>query len=130
MNIKSTKKPHVFAPFPQDNKIENSEKYYPHNYLGYDFFHSSLEVAYHKNDDKFKLFIMQGNSSEDVKTMLQNYFEFVGLDTAPEQGKIYEIDDTFNGLVILMLNENSIYGVYDTEDKQTANAFLKLLSPE
>lgn len=128
MNIESSEQPNVFAAFPHEKKIKNSEKYYPHNYLGYDFFHSALEVTYKKNENKFKLFIMQGKNPEDVKTMLQNYFEFVGLDATPEQGKVYEVNDTFNDLVVLILKENSIYGVYDTDDKKTAKAYLKLLS--
>lgn len=127
-NIESADQPEIFTSFPQNNKIDNTEKYYPNNYLGYDFFHSALEVAYKKNDDKFKLFMMQGKDSEEANNMLKSYFEFVGLDASAEQGKIYEINDTFNDLVVLMLNGDTIYGVYDTDKKKVATEYIKLLS--
>lgn len=124
-NISGTEKPRAFGLFPEKNKIENSEKYYPSNYLGYDFFHSALEVAYLNGKDKLKLFVIKGKNTEEIRNMLKEYFAFVNVDSEIEENIVFEVDDTFNDLVILKFKDNILYGVYDADSKKTAKSYLK-----
>lgn len=127
LNINSDESSFSFDEFPAKNKIENSEKYYPSNYLGYDFFSNAMEVSYKIGDDKFKLFKITMNTADEVAARLKDYFEFTGFNVEPEQDKIYEVNDTFNDLVILQCNEHIIYGVFDCDDAKTAREYLKML---
>lgn len=126
-NIKENEKPMVFGLFPEKNKIENSEKYYPSNYLGYDFFSNAMEVAYKNDDDKFKLFLISGKDKETIEGMLKEYFEFVKVKNEIIENEVFEINDMFNDLVILTFRDNMLYGVFDTDNKKTAKEYLKKL---
>ncbi len=126
-NIQENEKPMIFGLFPDKNKIENSEKYYPSNYLGYDFFNKALEVTYKNGDDKFKLFVINSKDKQQIEKMLTEYFEYVKFEAKLKENEVYEINDMFNDLVVLTYINNTLYGVFDTDNKKTANEYLKKL---
>ncbi len=117
----------VLSVFPDKNKLLHSEKYYPRNYMGYEFLHSALEISYKVGDDTFKLFVLNGANNEEATKMLRDYFAFTKTDKKPAPGVIYEIEDMFNGWVLIAQKKSQLFGVYDVPDKKLARNYLEQL---
>jgi hypothetical protein len=91
--------PVLLASFPDEGKVKNTEKFIGKNFLGYSYFHSAFTVDYNLSGQKFQLFLMLGESTDDCRNRLQKYFQQVKR--PPEQivEKRYEISDPYHGSV-------------------------------
>lgn len=91
--------PSVYAAFPGNGKIPYSEKFYSESILGYKFLKNSYEVDYSKGKKEYILFVLEGTDETDSKQMLLEYFNSVKIDEEITDGKLYTVEDRYNGTI-------------------------------
>ena len=96
------KYPELFGYFPKENRVQYSEKYINEFILGYKFLHSSFEVKYSSENDKYVLFVLKGDNEEDARTMLTNYLAKQNQADEQIQDKFYTINDKYNGTIYIL----------------------------
>jgi len=105
--------PSLFHAFPEEGKIKNGEKFIGKNFLGYSFFHSAFTADYRFSGQKFKLFLMAGNGSEDCRERLRKYFQQLKRPSDDLSPGRYRISDPYHGEIELFWKENYIGGILD-----------------
>ena len=103
--------PETLAAFPAQGKIENSERYILHNFLGHDFLHSAFVADYDLQGQKFQLFIMPAGSEDEARAMLQKYAALdKGIPAPAVAPGALAIRDPYNGPVRLFWRGAFIWG--------------------
>jgi hypothetical protein len=69
----TSKVPAVLQCFPDHGKRVRAEKLAAHNFLGHAFLHDAIAVPYDLAGASFRLFVVEGQDSTDVRTMVQSY---------------------------------------------------------
>jgi hypothetical protein len=126
-NLQNTQKIKALDLFPEKNKIAYGEKYFPANYMGHDFLKNALECSYIINNETLKLFIINCRNKKEKKEILDSYFKFAEIHPKSTKEKMCQINDIFNGLVLITEKENSLYGVSGTSNKNLAKEYLKMM---
>jgi hypothetical protein len=120
--------PTILQIFPKENLIGHSQKYYPTNFLGLSFLENAISADYQQGTDKYTLFVLEQVSKKLVQEMVLKYFEFVKTGDNLVDGKIYSIDDPFNGQVYILLKQNKLLGTVGLKDHKMADKCLEKLA--
>jgi uncharacterized protein DUF6599 len=116
--------PAVLSAFPSDGKKPNSEKFIAKDFLGYAFFHSGFIADYDRSGQKYQLFVISGNSSDDARTMLGQYLKQIKQDMNLAEGT-YELKDPYHGEIALFWKGKHIWGTMKVTDPALRSAYLK-----
>lgn len=91
------KLPDILRYFPQKGLIQNSEKFFPKNFLGIEFLRNGYQADYFDEDKKFSLFIIEEaderkaeNTFEMFKSYLKNRKKPEDIDFGFSMGMIFE----------------------------------------
>lgn len=120
--------PTTLSVFPKENIIEHSQKYYPTNFLGLSFLQNAISADYQSGPGKYTFFVLEQDSKELVQEMLLKYFEFVKIEDKLVDGKIYSINDPFNGQVYILLKQNKLFGTIELKDFGIAGKSLEKMA--
>ena len=96
--------------FPVVNKIPHSEIYIPSGFLGHEFLTNAFTAKYTVSDKKYQLFIIDAESAEQAKEMLNRYMQFTKQDLALSEGRL-TIKDRFNGDLECQWKGQYIWGI-------------------
>ncbi len=119
--------PSALAAFPERGRQKNSEKFIAKNFLGYAFLHSGFTADYERAGKKFKLFIIEGESSASCRDMLRQYLEKVRAPKRDLAEGTYRIPDPYHGKIDLIWKGRHIWGVLGLDDDPLRVEYLGLL---
>jgi hypothetical protein len=108
--------PAVLKCFPERGKRARAEKLTARDFLGYPFLHDAVAVPYQIGGANFRLFVVEGKDSADVRAMVTRY-RAVGRspDSAGEVGPAGSatVKDPLNGEVVLQWKGRWLWGAVD-----------------
>jgi hypothetical protein len=71
------KVPELFTLFPENNKIANSERFIPSNFMGHSFLKNGYRIDYQQNGLQYQIFLIKNSSSEEAYDAFAKYREFL-----------------------------------------------------
>jgi len=107
--------PAVLKVFPDLGKRVRAEKLAARDFLGQPFLHDAVAVPYQIAGANFRLFVVEGKDSADVRTMVQRYralAKVAGADAVGPQGSA-TVKDPLNGEVVLQWKGRWLWGAVD-----------------
>jgi hypothetical protein len=84
----------VFSFFPDQYRVESSERYFPRNFLGQPFLKRAYRVDYKRGEgERFQIFLAQLDTEEDAKLALSSYAHFmqsqgVGVEILEDKSRV------------------------------------------
>ncbi len=122
--------PEMIKALPDSNLVKNSRQFVSNTFMGLDFLGSAYRATYSNADGKVTLFVMERESVNDIKDILNQYLEFAGeTPDSVEQGD-YKIEDPFNGTIYLHWTGNSIIGFSGDDVEALRQELLKKMKEE
>lgn len=117
--------PELLQSFPKEGKITHSEKFISDNFLGHHFMSRVFTVDYEDGDEDFILFIMEKESGEECRKILESYYAFTGQSEEPKEGT-HIVTDKYNGTIHLIWEGNKIWGILNSKDPGIVKKYLDL----
>jgi hypothetical protein len=117
-----SKLPSVLTRFPEIGKIQNEETYINENVLGHKFLSKAFKAGYLIGTDNFSIYIIERNSSEETRQMVDTFLKSAGMDVSENDSGKYLFTDGYNGTVFLAFKENEIVIIAGLAKDQTAVA--------
>lgn len=116
--------PQVLNYFPQELKVQNTEKYILRNYLGYSFLKSVITVQYDAKAP-FTAFVINAGTNENASTVLGQFLEAVN-NSKPVKlaGNHYQINEQQLGMIDIDLQGQFLYGSINCNDKTKKDDLL------
>jgi len=107
--------PAVLKVFPERGKRVRAEKLAARDFLGQPFLHDAVAVPYEIGGASFRLFVVEGKDSADVRTMVQRYralAKTADANSVGPQGSA-TVKDPLNGEVVLQWKGRWLWGAVD-----------------
>jgi len=111
--------PEILKVFPRSNRIDNSEKYFLRNFMGYGFFHDGYSADYRLGDMEFVCILVIGKDDNDAKKMLKAYVEAKSADALENLSDAYHIRDRYYHNIYLARINHYLCGVMKIKDEHT-----------
>ncbi len=116
--------PPVLNAFPPAGKVVNGESYVAENFLGY----QDLRCAYiAEYDGGFRLFIIDGGTSEKSTEVLKSYLGTIGAPHPKDMTVAFGVPDPHNGKVYLSLAGRYVCGTVGSIRGDLARRYLQEL---
>lgn len=117
--------PFLFKTFPVEGKISHTEAYITSNYIGHEFLKKVYTIEYKKNGQTFQVFLMDAETKQAAKEILDKYFTFTTQSLDVQEGFLM-IKDKYNGNIPAYWQDRYIMGIFPENDMVTeADSFLK-----
>ncbi len=118
--------PPLLAAFPVKGKQANTEQYVAKNFLGYSFFNGVFTASY-GNGGPLKAFILRLETPDEARKITDSYLATIEKDGVlmAERGH-FRVRDAHSGLITFVLIGNTIYGVLEAENKDSAALLAEL----
>jgi len=117
--------PEILKLFPSSGQMPYSDQYIRENFIGFDFLHSAFTVGY---EGGFKLFVIQGNDTNEIKEMAKQYLAFTKQDIDPSSDSALTFKDPYNGDIPSIIQGSYLVGIIDGSDNEKARSLLTELS--
>lgn len=116
--------PKSFSLFPEKNKLPHSESFIAKNFLGHEFMSQVFLCSYKSGEEKYDMFLHQGDSKQDIAKVLEAYYAYTGQDTRElKEGQLI-VRDKYNGNIYFLWKDKYLFGLTDVEDADLASSFL------
>lgn len=126
---KKSNPPKILKAFPKTNKIKNREEYISRDFLGYSFFEKAFVAEYEESGISYKLFIIEEPDRASLEKTIEEYKKSTGYSKDIIKGGIHEIDDPYQGKIVISISENYIIGILNPDNaKFDMNIMSKLTS--
>jgi hypothetical protein len=119
--------PEILGCFPTENKIQNSEKFIARNFLGYDFFNYCFVSDYGDPMDPFTVFIIETKDSDESKSVLKKYFEFIKHNEQEIKKADYSLKDPYHGDISISWQDRYIWGIIKLADFTQKTVYLGII---
>jgi hypothetical protein len=119
-----------FAYFPKEGRVNNSEKYIHKNFLGYESLEGALTAEYEINGDYFELFMIEMDSENECRRMIDQYLSAVNLSPSVSAADSMEIADPYNGVLIFNIVGRYITGATQFSNNEIVNNYIYKLKAE
>jgi hypothetical protein len=120
------KLPGTISSFPQENRIQFSDKFISKDFLGHEFLSEVFTTEYSVDDNNFSMFLIQRENPAECKKILGDYYMFVHKQGEPDEG--YQvIHDQYNGKIMMIWEDIYIWGVFNLEDEKLGMKYLELI---
>lgn len=93
--------PSLLARFPSEGKKTNQETYIHESVLGHSFLGKAFKAVYQTGSDEFAIYIIDGDSPEEVENTAHRYMESTGTDVTDTGDTKLMINDGYNGTIFL-----------------------------
>ncbi len=117
--------PDEFKVFPDEGKIELSERYIPENFMGISGFNGVSTVDYKLNGETFKLFVFKADDAS-CRSLMKKYFERLKYKKKLKE-RIYYLDDPYLGKVAIGYRAGVLYGMLDAKTPEELSVVLNNL---
>ena len=119
--------PGALSALPSEGRKRNSEKFVARDFLGYSFLHSGFAAEYEASGKKFQLFLIEGESPADARTMLDGYLGRIqGPGAKVVEGPLHA-KDPYHGAIDLYWRGTRIWGTLGLEDPDLRSKYLRQL---
>jgi hypothetical protein len=119
--------PGILSALPSEGRKRNSEKFVHRDFLGYSFLHAGFTAEYEVSGKTFQLFVIEGESPSDARTMLEGLF---GRSRGPG-GKVVEglhhVKDPYHGEIDLFWKGKHLWGTLGLVDPDLRSRYLRQL---
>jgi len=121
--------PPLLRIFPGKGLIQNSEKFFLRNFMGYSFFHDGYLANYKLEGLEFDCFFIEGENAENAQEMLMQYLEKKGKQSVQKISTGYRIKDRYYRNIYLARIKNYLCGVrkIKNEYEELGERFLGVL---
>ena len=113
--------PTIIKAFPEEGKISYTETYITSNYIGHDFLNKVFTVQYKESDSKFQAFVINSETKESARDILNKYFTFTKQPLEFQEGELL-IKDRYNGDIPILWKGQYLLGIYSEDGKQPSNS--------
>lgn len=120
--------PAIVTVLPDEGKVEFSDQYINTNFLGHPFLSGAFVSTYEIGGNRFNLFAIEHETTDQSRKMLAEYYKFSGQDIDLITEGVHRIEDRWNGEVGIVWNGNILYGYYNLEDEPLREKYLELFS--
>jgi hypothetical protein len=104
--------PAIFDLFPTEGLIPHTQSYITRNYIGHEFLKPVYTVDYNPTDgQKFQFFVIDGQTKEGAKKILDNYFGFTKQPLNFAEGNLLA-KDRYNGNIPMVWIGQYITGAF------------------
>lgn len=110
--------------FPPVDKITGSEQFISKDVLGHSFLTDAYTARYENKDAQYSLLLLKKSTPEENQQTLTNYLLWAGKTSEAATEATIEINDKYNGKVLLRQQGTRIYGVAGYKNKKRALALL------
>ncbi len=116
--------------FPEEEKVEHSERYIAQNFLGHSFLHSAFVADYGKDGRTIEVFIIQAGDEKEAEKILTDYTNFAkgkGKEVENPGDNHYRFQDPYyrsSGLMHMKRKGKYIIGLF-CKSPETADFFIK-----
>jgi len=118
--------PEAVSWFPEDNKIQYSDKFIAQSFLGHEFLNEVFTAEYSVGNNKFSLFIIHREEPTECKKIISDYYRFLKKQEEPDEG--YQlINDPYNGKIMMIWEDNFICGIFNLDDEKLGKEYLELV---
>ena len=119
--------PEAVSWFPEDNKIQYSDKFIAQSFLGHEFLNEVFSAEYSVGNNKFSLFINHREEPTECKKIISDYYKFLKKQEEPAEG--YQlINDPYNGKIMMIWEDNFIWGIFNLDDEKLGKEYLELIN--
>ncbi|MCP5107383.1 MAG: hypothetical protein GY950_28610 [bacterium] len=122
--------PKAVQSFPEEGKIQNSERYIAQNFLGHSFLHSAFVADYDNNGRKIEVFIIETENETGTKKILDGYLKFIagkGIKAENPGKDFYRFQDPYyrsSGTMYMKRNGNYLWGLF-CKNPALADTYIK-----
>lgn len=120
--------PKLLKSFPEEYKIDYSERYINKNYLGYESLTEAFTADYKVDGKDFKMFVIKKNDANICIKMLEDYFASIKMDKENIKEGNIQVTDPYQGELSLMWRDNIVIGVINCTDAQLVKKHLEYMS--
>ncbi len=103
-----TEMPAAISLFPASGKKINEETYINESVLGHKFLNKAFKANYERGNDKFSIFILENNNTEEAQKTIETYLSATGTQEMDTNTNRYVLKDGYNGTIFLAWKENRI----------------------
>lgn len=121
--------PSLLRVFPEKGLIQNSEKFFLRNFMGYRFLHDGYLANYKLKDLEFDCFLIEGEDEKDAQSMLSQYIKAKSKQSSEEISIGYHIKDRYYHNIYIAKVGNYLCGIKKIQDgfEETGERYLKVL---
>ena len=119
--------PKIINSFLKEGLIPYSQAYITRNYIGHEFLKSVYTVDYELSIKKFQAFVIDAESSENAKQILNDYFKFTKQDEPVVEGNLL-IKDRYNGSIPVVWKGRYLIGAFDEKGGDFPNEIFYFLN--
>lgn len=123
----SASPPGILSAFPPEGRKRNSEKFIDKDFLGYSFLHAGFTAEYEVSGKKFQLFVIEAESPDDARSMLEGYLGRTGRGGAKVGEGPHHVKDPYHGEIDLIWKGRYIWGALGLEDPALRSRVLRQL---
>ena len=102
--------PEIVTLFPDESRVLNSRQFISNTFMGLEFLGSAFRARYQNEHGELTMFVMQRESAEEMKALLEKYLEFAGKKTVEPTEGSFVIEDPFNGAIHLTWFDKFVIG--------------------
>jgi len=117
--------PQALKLFPDSQKIKNSEQYITKDFLGYSYFKNVFTADYGNPESSYKLFIIEAPDKPTLEKSINEYKKEVGFAQDILKGGIHEVEDPYQGKLILSVSGKYIAGILNPDNVKVNKDLLK-----
>jgi len=124
-------RPFLFTIFPESGRLSGTERYIARDVLGQNYFTHGYSVTYSSNGKEYKIYLIQGESSEITARNFNSYRKFYGDSGQLRPGFRTVGDESFAGKesyygdIFFARRGNYIIGILGLPDKNLAQSIIE-----
>ncbi len=105
--------------FPDEGKVENSERFIASDFLGHEFFDSVFTAEYQHEGKEFAIFLSRRANAGSARNILAQFYQKATgkVPSVLEEGDRM-IHDGYNGNIYLIWKGDMLFGFQNIEDQQ------------
>ncbi|MDR0506025.1 MAG: hypothetical protein LBH32_04285 [Dysgonamonadaceae bacterium] len=119
--------PVLFKTFPKEGLIPCTESYITRNYIGHEFLKPVYTADYHIDGKNFQAFVVDAQTAENARKMLEEYFSFTGQQDPFVEGELL-IRDRYNGIIPIVWKDRYIVGAFNEEGENFSENIYSFLN--
>jgi len=117
--------PEMVKAMPEKDLVKNTRQYVSNTFMGLEFLGSAFRGTYSNDDGEVTLFVMERDSVDDVKAILEEYLQFAEEENDTLKEGDYKIEDPYNGPIYLHWAGNHIIGFSGDNVENLRNELLQ-----
>ena len=119
--------PRPLSWFPGEGKVENSERFISQNFMGYSLFKNVFTANYEVLNNKFTLFILEAQESNEIKRILESYLNSTNVSNEDLREGHYTVDDPYQGMIDILWENRFLLGTINLDSAEMRSHYLEML---